>query len=172
MGLSIQHPNTVSDGGFRFAPWHRRLLAGLVDALLVGVVFGLWVVVVRTSPEWIGPQPEDLGNGLGYAEAIEDRRNITRWLTAAMLLSTAIVVVANTIIAQGITGRTLGKRITGQILIDPGTGRPVGAGRALLRQLAHIADALPCYLGYFWPLFDEQRRTFADIAARTVVVRD
>ena len=48
---------------------------------------------------------------------------------------------------------------------------PIGPGRSFLRQVAHILDALPCYLGYLWPLWDSKRQTFADKIMTTVVVR-
>ena len=42
---------------------------------------------------------------------------------------------------------------------------------AFVRKLAHILDALPCYVGYLWPLFDAKKQTFADKVMNTVVVR-
>ncbi|WP_280366698.1 RDD family protein [Nocardia wallacei] len=170
--MTAHEAGSGAAAGLRYAPWHLRLVSGLVDGLLVGAVFGVWMVVLRTSPEWIGPQPEDLSSGdIGYAEGLEGRRQTTRWLVGAMLSVTALVLLANTVVAQGITGRTLGKLLTGQRLVRSAPGRRVGIGRALLRQCAHVLDAVPCYLGFLWPLFDAQRRTFADIVTKTVVVQ-
>ena len=50
-------------------------------------------------------------------------------------------------------------------------GSYVGGGTAFLRELAHVIDGLPCYLGYLWPLWDDKRQTFADKICSTVVVR-
>jgi hypothetical protein len=41
----------------------------------------------------------------------------------------------------------------------------------IIRYILHIVDALPCYLGYLWPIWDQQRQTFADKIVRTYVVR-
>ena len=51
------------------------------------------------------------------------------------------------------------------------TGEPMGAGMCFVRQVVHIVDSLPCYLGYLWPLWDAKRQTFADKIMTTVVVQ-
>ncbi len=50
------------------------------------------------------------------------------------------------------------------------TGQPMGAGLCFVRQLAHYADSLVCYLGWFWPLWDSRNQTLADKIMNTVVV--
>jgi uncharacterized RDD family membrane protein YckC len=72
---------------------------------------------------------------------------------------------------QGRSGQSLGKSALGTRLIAVGTGRPVGAARAVGRQVAHLLDGLPLGLGYLWPLWDEQRQTFADKVCSTLVVQ-
>ena len=41
---------------------------------------------------------------------------------------------------------------------------------SFVRQLAHVLDGLPCYLGYLWPLWDAKRQTFADKVIGTYVI--
>jgi hypothetical protein len=41
---------------------------------------------------------------------------------------------------------------------------------AFVRQICHILDALPCYLGFLWPLWDRKCQTFADKIMHTLVV--
>jgi uncharacterized RDD family membrane protein YckC len=72
---------------------------------------------------------------------------------------------------QGRTGQSLGKSVLGIRLVRDGTGEPVGFGRAVGRQVAHLLDGLPLGLGYLWPLWDEQRQTFADKVCSTLVVQ-
>jgi uncharacterized RDD family membrane protein YckC len=50
-------------------------------------------------------------------------------------------------------------------------GSYIGGGMAFVRELAHVLDGLPCYLGYLWPLWDDKRQTFSDKVCGTVVVR-
>lgn len=69
---------------------------------------------------------------------------------------------------QGTTGRSLGRRVANTKLVTIETGRPVGFGGAVARQICH---ALEFGIGYLWPLWDGKRQTFADKIAGTVVIR-
>jgi uncharacterized RDD family membrane protein YckC len=71
---------------------------------------------------------------------------------------------------QGITGQSIGKKVVGLRLVGMETGAPVGFGMAFLRQLAHVIDGMPLYIGYLWPLWDPMKQTFADKICSTVVV--
>ena len=55
-------------------------------------------------------------------------------------------------------------------LVKAETGQPIGAGMAFVRQIAHILDGIPCYIGYLWPLWDDKRQTFADKVIGTYVI--
>jgi uncharacterized RDD family membrane protein YckC len=72
---------------------------------------------------------------------------------------------------QGRTGQSLGKRLLGIRLVSRCNCRPVGFGRAVVRQFAHLLDGMPLLLGYLWPLWDEHRQTFADKLCGTLVVQ-
>jgi Mce-associated membrane protein len=39
----------------------------------------------------------------------------------------------------------------------------------LLREFAHLLDTAAAFVGWFWPLWDSRRRTFADMLLRTEV---
>ena len=45
-----------------------------------------------------------------------------------------------------------------------------GGGAGIGRFFLHIIDALPCYLGFLWPLWDAKRQTFADKVMGTLVI--
>ena len=79
-------------------------------------------------------------------------------------------LIYNTGYLQGTTGQSLGKRVAGTKLIKESTGQPIGFGFSVLRYIAHFLDALPLFLGYFWPLWDAKRQTFADKICSTVVL--
>ena len=72
--------------------------------------------------------------------------------------------------SAGTTGQSYGKKIAGTRLILEATGQPPGGGLGIGRFFVHILDALPCYLGFLWPLWDSKRQTFADKILKTVVV--
>lgn len=69
---------------------------------------------------------------------------------------------------QGTTGCSLGRRVARTKLVKIETGRPVGFGHALARQICH---GLEFGIGYLWPLWDGKRQTFADKILKTVVIR-
>ena len=48
--------------------------------------------------------------------------------------------------------------------------QPIGPGWSFLRYVLHIVDAIPCYLGYFWPIWDSHKQTFADKIMHTYVI--
>jgi uncharacterized RDD family membrane protein YckC len=101
----------------------------------------------------------------------------TRDLAVVMAVAVAVVVVLvafvlwNSGYRQGRSGQSIGKRLLGVRLVAAASGEPVGFGRAVGRQVAHLLDWLPLWLGYFWPLWDEQRQTFADKVCATLVVQ-
>ena len=55
-------------------------------------------------------------------------------------------------------------------LIRFDTGGPLGWGTALLRNLCRIVSGIPCFLGYFWMLWDREKQTWHDKLSNTVVV--
>ena len=73
--------------------------------------------------------------------------------------------------AVGTKGQFWGHRAAGVRIVDATTGGPIGAGRAFGRYFAHILDAIPCYLGFLWPLWDKRKQTFADKVVGTVSIR-
>lgn len=73
---------------------------------------------------------------------------------------------------EGKTGQTPGKKIVGIRLLREYDGAPLGFGLAFGRRLLHTLDALPCYLGFLWPLWDDKNQTFADKLVHTVTIRD
>jgi uncharacterized RDD family membrane protein YckC len=83
----------------------------------------------------------------------------------------AFAFVVWQLVVQGQTGQTIGKRVLNIRLVAETTGQPVGPGLSIGRALLHVADSLPCYLGYLWPLWDVKKQTFADKIVHTVVLR-
>ncbi|MFI9269206.1 RDD family protein [Kitasatospora sp. NPDC052896] len=80
----------------------------------------------------------------------------------------ALAIIAN---LEGSTGQSPGKRIVGTRVLREADGGLLGFGPALGRRLLHTLDALCCFLGFLWPLWDQRRQTFADKMIRSVVIR-
>ncbi|MDF3311771.1 RDD family protein [Rhodococcus sp. T2V] len=68
---------------------------------------------------------------------------------------------------QGRTGSSIGKSVLKFKVVSERTGRPIGFRMSLVRQVAHILDAI-FYIGYLLPLFTAKRQTIADTLVKTV----
>ena len=73
-------------------------------------------------------------------------------------------------VRQGQSGQTIGKGVLKIRLVRLDGVNPPGIGLSIGRYFLHIVDALPCLLGYLWPLWDKKRQTFTDKILNTVVV--
>jgi uncharacterized RDD family membrane protein YckC len=93
---------------------------------------------------------------------------IVGWLFLLVALG---VWIYNRWVLQGQTGQSWGKKALGLKLVGADTGQPVGVLKAFLRDITHILDGLPCYIGYLWPLWDQKKQTFADKINNTYVVK-
>ena len=71
---------------------------------------------------------------------------------------------------NGETGQSFGKKQAGIKLISEQTGQTIGGGLGIARYFVHVVDALPCYIGFLFPLWDAKRQTLADKIMKTVVV--
>jgi len=128
------------------ATWPIRVGAFLIDAIIYGIPIG------------IGNAISNGGSGSSIIGLLFTLIGLGVW-------------IYNRIIQQGNTGQSWGKKAVGIKLITADTGQPVGPGKAFLRELTHILDGLPCYLGYLWPLWDEKKQTFADKINNTYVIK-
>jgi len=125
------------------ADWGSRFLGRLVDGLIVGVLPAILIII--------------------------DLFALTFFLSilGALLGLAGLIWVA---IQEGTTGQSIGKKVAKIRLVHAETGQHIGAGAAIGRQFAHVADGV-FMLGFLWPLWDERKQTFADKMLNTVVVR-
>jgi uncharacterized RDD family membrane protein YckC len=90
--------------------------------------------------------------------------------TIAYVIVIVVGIAYYTYLEGGGTGQTVGKKLLGIRVIDYNTGGPLGYGRGFGRYLARILSGIPCYLGYFWMLWDREKQTWHDKLAGSVVV--
>ncbi|WP_280231232.1 RDD family protein [Nocardia cyriacigeorgica] len=138
-----------------YAGWVQRAGAALLDGLPAGLLAGLGIGLARASS---GAHSAGGSSGGGLVVMI---------LCYAGLIA---YLIWNVGVRQGRSGQTWGKTVVGISVVAAQTGRPLGVGRSIGRQLAHIVDALPCYLGFLFPLWDAKAQTLADKIAGSVVV--
>jgi uncharacterized RDD family membrane protein YckC len=86
------------------------------------------------------------------------------------LISAAVALAYYAWLEGGPSGQTVGKRAMGIRVYDLRVGGPIGTGRAIGRYFARILSAIPCFLGYFWMLWDKERQCWHDKLVGDVVV--
>jgi uncharacterized RDD family membrane protein YckC len=75
------------------------------------------------------------------------------------------------IVMEGMpAGQTLGKKALGIRIVDANTGKPIGYGRAAIRNLARILSGWALGIGYLWMLWDREKQTWHDKLASSHVV--
>jgi uncharacterized RDD family membrane protein YckC len=72
----------------------------------------------------------------------------------------------------GETGQSYGKKWAGTKVVNMENGQYIGGGNGVVRYIAHILDAIICYIGFLFPLWDEKRQCIADKVMKTVVVAE
>ena len=154
------HPLAYYGGGPTYAHWGLRVGAMLLD---------LFTLI----PYWMGAVISSVLSTPGYDRFGEPTTTTTPAGAGALVLGVLLSLglwVWNRGIRQARTGQSWGKKVVGLRLLHASTGSTVSVTRALLRDLAHYFDCLFLCLGFWFPLWDARRQTFADKLAKTVSV--
>ncbi len=141
--------------GRTLANWPQRVGAYLIDYLIAAIPAFLAVILFSgTDP---GETPS-AGAGL---------------VAFLLYLVSLGIWIYNRSIMMGRTGQSWGKQVLNLRLVRMADGQPMGGGMCFLRDLLHILDALVCYLGFLWPLWDARRQClFSDKIMNTVVLSE
>ncbi|HLM65413.1 MAG TPA: RDD family protein [Acidimicrobiales bacterium] len=157
------------------AGWWSRLAALLIDGVIIGLFSIPAVIAINAGPTEIETCSVDESGDIQFGEPdnaiCEVPTNGTIALTIVLGVAGAIAGIAYFAIMDGKRGATLGKQALGIRVADVTTGQPIGTGRGVGRWFARILSAIPCYLGYLWPLWDQQKQAFHDKIVSSVVVK-
>ena len=149
-------PEVLDDRSY--AAWSSRVVAVIIDGFVLGGLIFLAAGAAYGTSTFTLPVPFPDSDGLTLAG-----------LTWGSKVAVAGAVLS-LVLLQAYGGATPGKRIVGIAVVDDQTGQPVGLVRTVLRDLAHLLDAILC-IGYLRPLWHPEERTFADSLLGTVVLR-
>ena len=130
-----------------YASWITRVGAYLVDALPCWVLIAFGATLLARG---------GAGGAIGFV----------------FYLAALGWVAYNRWYRAGTTGQSLGKSATNVRLLSEQSGQPIGAGMAFVRDLCHFVDAVICYVGFLFPLWDDKRQTLADKIVSTVVIKN
>jgi uncharacterized RDD family membrane protein YckC len=140
-----------------YTPWSKRVWASLID----------WVPIWFLLIPWFGVTIVTDRYCYGCT-----RGEFEFWMFAFFLsLPTGLAYFLwNFCYRQGKTGQSIGKSALKFKVISDKTWQPIGFWLSLVRQIAHHLDQTICYVGYLFPIWDDQRQTLADKIMSTVCV--
>ncbi|WP_374024799.1 RDD family protein [Mycobacterium sp. HNNTM2301] len=149
-----------------YTPWLNRFLAFVIDILPYAVVHGIGTgILVATQ------QTACVTDVTQYAvNQYCATQNSTLGLAAQWLASLVglFYLIWNYGYRQGTTGSSVGKSVLKFKVVSEVTGQPIGFGMSVVRSLAHFVDAIICFIGFLFPLWDSKRQTLADKIMTTV----
>ncbi len=149
-----------------YTSWGTRAVAWIIDYIpyfiVVGIGYGIEAATQETA---CVTDSSDSNLGEFCATGASTLGNVA--VGVAVLIGLAYLLW-NYGYRQGTTGSSIGKSIMKFKVVSEKTGQPIGFGLSIVRQLAHIVDAIICYIGYLFPLWDAKRQTLADKIMTTV----
>jgi uncharacterized RDD family membrane protein YckC len=142
----------------------RRLLAALVDTLLVGTVVAGSALVAALALGVSLPGSKELGPDFVLAGLL-DRNPMAVGALGLLVGMSALYQIY----LGGILGQTVGKRLF-RLRVISSSGRTPGPLVGGLRFIAMTLSLLPVGLGWLWCLFDRERRALHDHLSGTYVI--
>lgn len=147
-------PAQTPSGAAAYASWGQRVGAVLLDGLLSSAAVFVVFLVASIAGGVLGLLSDTLGA-----------------VVTGLVGLTGYVGILVVLVLTGAApyGQTPGKHIVGIRVVDT-SGHTISKGLAVARYFSTILSALPCYLGFLWPLWDPEKRTFHDMVVNTRVV--
>jgi uncharacterized RDD family membrane protein YckC len=152
-----------------YAGFWIRVVARLIDGLLLGIPFGILFVLFAV----VGGV---FANSTSSTTSTTDAQNTAAAAAfgGGFLLLYVIVLVVQVaywIYFWGSSGQTLGMRALHLRVVDADTGAPIGYARATVRFLMSIVNSWACYIGWIWVAFDPRKQGWHDKVANSVVLQ-
>jgi uncharacterized RDD family membrane protein YckC len=163
------------------AEWWRRLLARIIDGIVLGVLLSpLWVSALLTTFHRLGvvaDQYPDMSTPIAQAAVRHAISQMTGRFVLIGLVA-ALLAFGYDWLQHGLWGQTLGKRALGTKVVTANGHARIGGGAACGRAAVYaIVSNLPYVGSLFWLInvlwltWDQRRQCLHDKAAGTVVVK-
>ena len=164
------------------AEWWQRLLARIIDGIVIGVVvIALWIPVIAgivTRVRNVNNQFAGNMNSPAAQAALKHAINQSFGSFYLLGIAAVLIVFVYDSVQHGLWGQTLGKRALGTRVVTADTRSKISAGAAAGRAAVYAAPPLVPFVGSLfallnelWLLWDERRQCLHDKAAGTVVVK-
>ncbi len=158
-----QQPTEVAGPapGIRFAGYAPRLVAYIIDGILLGLAITVLSVVAV------------LMLGLGATSTDQGTTTVSGGSVLGFFIVLLIVFVVTVFYfpffwARG--GQTPGMRLFRLRVVRDRDGGPISGGTAMIRLIGLWISGAVFYLGYIWVFIDGRRRGWHDLLAGTVVI--
>ena len=150
----------VSSGALNYAGFGSRLLAYLIDQVILSIV-----VVIIDAPALLLLIPSMLRN--------QEPPAIFPLVVAGCVLLGTLFCLFYYVYMIGAKGATPGKKLLKLKVTLPDGTYPIGFGKAFLRLIGYMVSAIICYIGFLMIAFDkEQHRGLHDKIAGTIVIKE
>jgi uncharacterized RDD family membrane protein YckC len=166
-----QQMQPMSPQGRPLAEWWKRLLAYLLDGLVVGIPASIIMAAIGVGA-FAGSEIEcDPVTGVCTGDTTSF---VVVYLTS-YLIAGALLFAYLTFMNGSERGQTVGKMALKIQVRDEQTGGPLGYGKAAVRALIYLLLAFfTCGIGFLldglWPLWDPKRQALHDKPAGSLVV--
>lgn len=148
--------------GIEYAPHGGRLVAYILDSILLTIVAGFfWVIgliLLGSGTTVVGDRLTSVDSGAAIGSLV--------FFLIGFIVS---VLYFPFFWARG--GQTPGMRPFGLRVVSDRDGSRIGWGTALLRLIGLAVAGAVFYLGYIWIFIDKRRRGWQDLIAGTVVIK-
>jgi uncharacterized RDD family membrane protein YckC len=125
-----------------------RVVAYIIDAIILAVVGGIVDAIFRVNPSNAGSGAYSAASGLNL-----------------------VIGIAYFTYMWSQQGATLGQRIFRLRVVDANTGQRITIGKALLRWVGLFVSFIVCFVGVIWVAFDSRKQGWADKIAGTFVLQ-
>jgi uncharacterized RDD family membrane protein YckC len=143
-------PPIATDTGAESAGFTRRMIAGALDLLIVGLLAGPFAAAIEFADgNWANPRIIGLMSGI----------------TLLLMFTYLTVSIA-------LTGRTGGMRLLSLRTIDMRTGLIPTGGQSVKRAIGYMFGLALFGLGVIYAVADRDRRTAHDRFSKTIVIHD
>lgn len=147
--------------GIKFAPHGSRLLAYILDGLIIGGIMVVLVVILSV-----------LLVGVAATGGRSNPATVGVGVLGGLLFIVALLVVSFGYLPYfwAKSGQTPGMRPFHLYVVRDSDGGKISGGQAFVRLLGMWVSAAVVYLGFVWIFIDARRRGWHDLIAGTVVI--
>jgi uncharacterized RDD family membrane protein YckC len=140
-----------------YAGWGSRFVAFLIDYIVVGIIPFIIFFAVAMPTTTVNADGSVTQSGMGGTQV------------GGFLIT--LVIFAGIGVMRGAMPQSLGQKAVNIRTVREADGQRLSMGQAVVREIAHLLDYIPCCVGFLWPAWDAKKQTFADKIMGTVVVK-